>query len=184
MSVADLDTLSPVLELGHQSTMTFLRNHPYLARIHVAAITDAETLYVTPHWHDKYDELFRVTKGRLQVRIGNNTRIYVPEDGEILIPRGTVHGMRGFQGEETIFEERTEPMSVEKELFFRNLLDGGKEPTSLLQVMVVAYKGDMRLAFPGHIKWLERAFVTILGGYIAPLLGYKNKYSSYKLKAV
>ncbi|KAH9474776.1 hypothetical protein JR316_0013241 [Psilocybe cubensis] len=184
MSVADYDALSPVLDLGHQSTMTFLRNEPYLARVHVAAITDAETLNVLPHWHDKYDELFRVIKGRLRVRIGDVTRDYTAEDGEILIPRGTIHSLHGFKGEETIFEERTDPMDGEKELFFRNLLEDGKTPTSLLQVLVVGYQGDMYIPLPGHIKWLEKAFVIIFGGYIAPLFGYKNRYSSYKVKGV
>jgi len=180
MTIADLDTLPATIELGHQSTMTFLRNEPYLARVHVAAITDAETLYVPPHWHETHDELFRVIKGRLRVLIGKEWRDYVPEDGEIRIPKGVVHSLRGFQGEETIFEERTEPMDAEKEIFFRNFLVDGKLPTSFLHVMTVSYHGDMRMAFPGHIKWLERGLVTFFGYYIAPLFGVKVKYEGYK----
>jgi hypothetical protein len=46
----------------------------------------------------------------MEVMIGSNTRIYVPEDGEVRIPRRIVHSLRCFIGEETIFEDRTDPM--------------------------------------------------------------------------
>jgi len=46
----------------------------------------------------------------MEVMIGSTTRIYVPEDGDIRIPKGVVHSLRCFFGEETIFEERTDPM--------------------------------------------------------------------------
>jgi mannose-6-phosphate isomerase-like protein (cupin superfamily) len=78
--------------------------------VHVIAVHGQETLFVAPHWHEKHDELFRIIKGRMEVMIGSNTRVYVPEDGEIRIPKRVVHSLRCFIGEETIFEERTEPM--------------------------------------------------------------------------
>jgi len=34
----------------------------------------------------------------------------------------------------------------------------------------------LRPAFPWHFPWLEKTFVMIFGGYLAPLLGYKLKY--------
>lgn len=161
--------------------MTFLRNEPYLTRVHVSAeVHNQETLLAPPHWHETHDEFFRIVKGRLEVMIGSNTRIYVPEDGEICIPKGVVHSLRGFIGEETIFEERTEPMDEGKELFFRNLLGSGKQPTNLFMVMQVFYHGDARPSFPGNFHWLENMFVTIVGGYIAPMLGYKLKYEILK----
>ncbi|KDR77298.1 hypothetical protein GALMADRAFT_139292 [Galerina marginata CBS 339.88] len=179
MALADrLDALPPTIDLGHQSTMTFLRNDPYLTRVRVAPLTDHETLYVPPHWHETHDELFRIVKGRMRVLIGTEWKTYVPEDGEVLIPRRTVHSLQCFQGEETIFDERTEPMDPGKEIFFRNFLVTGRVPTNFLYVMVVSYNGDMRPSLPGGIKWLESWLVTILGGYIAPLLGYKIKYDS------
>lgn len=73
----------------------------------------------------------------------------------------------------------------------------GKEE-SLFQLALISYHGDLRPAFPWHFPWLEKAvsdnyfmlghksaaehsfsglqFVIILGGYLAPLLGYKLKY--------
>ena len=77
--------------------------------MHISA-TDKETPAVPLHWHELHDELLRVLKGRIQVRIGNETRIYVPEDGEVRIPKLTLHSLKFFSGEECLFEERTEPM--------------------------------------------------------------------------
>ncbi|KAF4613153.1 hypothetical protein D9613_011160 [Agrocybe pediades] len=182
MPLVDLDALPPTIELGKGCTMTFLRNEPYLCRIHVTAIpaSEGETLYVFPHWHDEHDELFRVVKGRLEVLIGTVTKQYVPEDGEIRIPKGVVHSMRTFHDEETIFEERTEPMDEQKELFFRNLLVDGQMPKDPLQAMIAMHNGDTRPAVPGHILWLERAITTVFGGYVAPFFGYKIKYHGLK----
>jgi len=65
---------------------------------------------VPPHWHDTHDEIHRVVKGRVQATLGSETRIYTPEDGEIFVPRGVVHSLKMFQGEDVIFEEKTKPM--------------------------------------------------------------------------
>ena len=62
------------------------------------------------HWHEKHDEIFRVVKGRMTVRIGNESRIYVPEDGELLVPKGVLHSFSFFPGEECIFEDKTDPV--------------------------------------------------------------------------
>jgi len=84
-------------------------------------------------------------------------------------------------------------------MFFRNLnhMMEGKEglERSLFQATLIFYHGDLRPALPLHFPWLEKAvsdnqlshksaehscsglqFVIILGGYLAPLLGYKLKY--------
>ena len=42
--------------------------------------------------------------------IGTETKDYTPEDGEIMVPKGSVHSLRGFHDEETIFEEKTGPV--------------------------------------------------------------------------
>ncbi|KAF8800652.1 hypothetical protein BYT27DRAFT_7148536 [Phlegmacium glaucopus] len=165
--------------MGNGSRMTFLRNEPFLTRVHVSATADEAALFIPPHWHELHDEIFRVLKGRLEVRIGNDTRIYVPDDGEVRIPKRVVHSLRFFPGEECIMEEKTEPMDEEKEMFFRNMMGtmGDGVPTKdILQVALIAYHGDLRPAFPWRSPWLEKAFVSIFGGYIAPLFGYKLKY--------
>lgn len=77
--------------------------------MHLSA-NDKDIPAVPLHWHEMHDELFRVVQGRVEVRIGNETRIYVPEDGEVRIPKRTLHSLKFFSGEECIFDERTDPM--------------------------------------------------------------------------
>ena len=89
-------------------------------------------------------------------------------------------------------------------MFFRNLnhMMEGKEglEKSLFQAALIFYHGDLRPAFPWHSPWLEKIvsdniilqhksarnthlsgllqFVIIVGGHLAPLLGYKLKYNA------
>ncbi|CAA7264306.1 unnamed protein product [Cyclocybe aegerita] len=180
------DDLSPTVMAGKNTTMTFLRNEKFLVRFEtpIDPTLDAVPFYVAPHWHPTHDEIFLVIKGRMQVTVGSTTRIFAPEDGEVCVPKGTVHSIQTFKGEHLIFEERTEPMDDIKEVFFRNLppLDGGL-PTNLdeaMQIALAAYHGDARPVLPLHIFWLENVFIAILGGILAPLLGWKRKYTSVK----
>jgi hypothetical protein len=90
----------------------------------------------------------------------------------------------------------------EKEIFFRNLLGEGSLQANIFDLAQTCYNGDTRPAFPGHFTWLEKAvsrvsielavvlylahiwkFVIVLGGYIAPMLGYRLKYELRKKQA-
>lgn len=46
----------------------------------------------------------------MEVRLDSNVRIYMPEDGDVVIRKGVVHSLRTFKGEECAFYERTDPM--------------------------------------------------------------------------
>ncbi|KAF9011941.1 hypothetical protein BDQ17DRAFT_1233150 [Cyathus striatus] len=168
-----MNTNNPdIIKMGEGMTMEFLRSQPYLTRI---SISGAECLIVPRHWHERHDEYFHIFRGRLWVTIGNTHRWCGPEDGEVKIPKGMVHSLESMLGEEVVFEERTDPMDDEKEMFFRNLLVNGKISSNLLEVMHIFYYGDTRPALPGGFASLEKGLVTVIGGYIAPLIGVKRK---------
>ncbi|KAG6907406.1 hypothetical protein DXG01_009018 [Tephrocybe rancida] len=158
------------LPLSKGSTMrpqqTFLRNEPYMVLSHFSGHTDADTLYVPPHWHETHDEIIRVVEGKMEIRLGSNVREYTQEDGEVVISKGVVHSLRTFKGVECTFYERTEPMDDEKEIFFRNLIhkisSNKAQLPGLMDTMVAFYHGDAYLAFPGHIMWLEKLVSLIL----------------------
>ncbi|KAG6810170.1 hypothetical protein H0H93_015142, partial [Arthromyces matolae] len=133
---------------------TFLRNEPYVTMNRFSGEPDAYALYVPPHWHETHDEILRVVKGRMEIRLGSSTREYTPEDGEIFVKRGVIHSLRTFAGEECVFYERTDPVDDEKEIFFRNILR--QNPPNFLDAVVAAYHGDAYPGFPGHIMWLEK----------------------------
>jgi mannose-6-phosphate isomerase-like protein (cupin superfamily) len=43
------------------------------------------------HWHESYDEYIHINKGRIRVTIGDVKRECGPEDGDLKIPKFTVH---------------------------------------------------------------------------------------------
>lgn len=51
----------------------------------------------------------RAIEGRLEITIDGKTRIVTPSDGELLIAKGQVHGLKSFKGERVVLEERSSP---------------------------------------------------------------------------
>ncbi|GLB39815.1 hypothetical protein LshimejAT787_0703250 [Lyophyllum shimeji] len=179
MSNTDAD-LPETITYGKGMTMTFLRNQAYITKNQVSGDPDADVLYVPPHWHETHDEIIRVVEGRMEIMLGASVREYTPEDGDVRIPKGVVHSLRTSEGVKCTFYERTDPMDDQKEIFFRNLLGKGAMSTNLFDAMLIFYHGDAVPAFPVHFARIEKFFVTLVGGYIAPLLGYRRKYESLK----
>ncbi|KAJ3930984.1 MAG: hypothetical protein NXY57DRAFT_941232 [Lentinula lateritia] len=168
------------VRVQNEDTMTF---EPQLRIIKIRGLPDDKILKVPIHWHENHDEIITVLEGKLKVILSGEIIICTPESGEALVPRGAPHSLESFKGVPCVFTERTNPKDFDtKELFFRNFFDlpGGPDSAGLLSIMQVFYHGDMYPVFPIHLGWLEKAFVIILGGYIAPLVGYQLKYKILK----
>ncbi|KAF4603134.1 Cupin 2 conserved barrel domain-containing protein [Pleurotus pulmonarius] len=183
------DTVS----MGKGMTMTFLRNSDYLSRVVIGAESDGLT--VPLHYHETHDEIFRVVKGRVRYTLGEpgakfkafswlraTTRFYTAEDGEVVIPKGTAHSIFVEPGQDVVFEEKTTPMDDDKEMFFRNVFAVGGLTASPFAVMQIFYHGDGYPVLPGGIRILEKGLTSLLGHYIAPLLGHKLTYDPVKIK--
>ncbi|KAF9467682.1 hypothetical protein BDZ94DRAFT_1248771 [Collybia nuda] len=168
--------LPETIVFGKGMTMTFLRNEPYLTKTHISGAPDADVLYVPPHWHETHNEIICVLDGQMEITLGASVRLYGPHDGDVVIPKGAIHSLKTYKGVACTFQERTDPMDGEKEVFFRNMLGQGAPQSNILALAQTCYYGDTRPAFPGHFIWLEKVFVTLLGGYLAPLLGYRLKH--------
>ncbi|KAL0946219.1 hypothetical protein HGRIS_012478 [Hohenbuehelia grisea] len=189
----DLQNEPDTISLGKGINMTFLRGSPYLTR---TVITGEETLKVPLHWHLTHSEIHRVTKGRIKYTIGEpgarlpgsnkgsqtHTRILGPDDGELVVPPGTIHGLETFPGEESEVYESTDPMDEEKEVFFRNFVAAGGVNASPFALFQTFYWGDGYPVTPGGRR-IEKFILTCFGYYLAPILGYKLKYDISKLKA-
>ncbi|KAJ3886498.1 hypothetical protein GG344DRAFT_57324 [Lentinula edodes] len=168
------------LELMEGVTMTF---EPQVRIVKIRGAPDDDIFRVPSHWHEDHDEIMTIYEGRLKITLGGQTKVYTPESGEVFLPRGVPHSIESFKGEACMASERTNPTEFDKkELFFRNLfaIPGGLASGGLVPMMQVFYHGDGYPAFPIHIALLEKAFVSVLGGYLAPLLGYRLKYESLK----
>ncbi|KIK51400.1 hypothetical protein GYMLUDRAFT_50556 [Collybiopsis luxurians FD-317 M1] len=174
------DNYTETVDVSRGITITF---EPQLRIISISGNEEDEVFHGPIHWHESHDEIITVREGKLKVTLGSVIKTYTPETGDAFIPRGVPHALESFRGVPCVFTERTNPTNFDtKEIFFRNAvaLPGGFSGSSVFQVMQVFYYGDMFPVFPIHSKWLEKAFVIVLGGYIAPLLGYRVKYETLK----
>ncbi|KAJ4478496.1 hypothetical protein J3R30DRAFT_3429819 [Lentinula aciculospora] len=156
---------------------------PQLRILEIRGDIDDDLFQVPLHWHEDHDEIMTILSGKLKITLGKETKVYTPESGDVFVRRGIPHAVESLKGIPCVSTERTNPSEMDKkEIFFRNLLSipGGLPSGSLVPMMQVFYYGDGYPAFPIHVAWLEKAFVKILGGYVAPLLGHQLKYKSLK----
>lgn len=89
---------------------TFLRNDKYITRMTISGEPGADPFDVPSHWHETHDEYMLVVEGKLEITLGSTARIYTPDDGEVHIPKGTSHSLKGIKGVSTVVQERTDPM--------------------------------------------------------------------------
>ncbi|KAJ7486719.1 hypothetical protein FB451DRAFT_1082209 [Mycena latifolia] len=156
--------------IGKGMTMSFLENPPRV-RLHV---TGEERFEAPRHWHRWHTEHHVVLKGRILITQDGKTRVLTPEDGACITPPGVVHSLQSFAGEEAILEETAMPAEAnpQKALCFRNMFAPGVSESGL-RMMQVFYYGDGYPELPFKMRWLEVLLVVVMGGWIAPLLGYE-----------
>jgi quercetin dioxygenase-like cupin family protein len=74
-----------------------------VSRVRMSFEPEGENLIVTlwlepggglpAHYHPKQEERWSVVEGSVRFRLGDDERVISPEDGEIPVPPGTVHGL-------------------------------------------------------------------------------------------
>lgn len=84
------------------------------------------------HWHEQYDEFFRVRQGRVLITIDGQRKIYTPTEGVVRIPKFARHEFMRADALATSpadrelgwveVEEWTEPDDGFHEVFFRNVM--------------------------------------------------------------
>ncbi|KAG7451673.1 uncharacterized protein BT62DRAFT_927409 [Guyanagaster necrorhizus] len=165
--------LPEMITIGKGVTVTFLKDNKYETRISASGVPGDEELSLPLHWHEKHDEYVLVVEGKLQMTRGTEIRVYGPEDGEQMFERGIPHSLKSVGN--CVILDRTVPDDSIKQLFIRNMMAGGSMSTDFFDIMHNCYYGDVIPSLPGGIHWLEKAFLTLFGYYIAPLLGYQRK---------
>jgi quercetin dioxygenase-like cupin family protein len=83
--------------------------HDPVHRVRYSFEPDGENLFVDtwlepggslpPHFHPSQEERWSVVEGRARVRVGSEKRAVGPEDGAVVVPPGTIHGLESL-GEE------------------------------------------------------------------------------------
>ncbi|KAF8209619.1 hypothetical protein K438DRAFT_234917 [Mycena galopus ATCC 62051] len=157
--------------IGKGQTLSILQN-PLRTRLH----TTGETAFSVPaHWHAMHDEHHTVLKGTLIVTRDGVKKVVRPEDGPLLTRRGVIHSLEIRPGEEAIIEETTlqsDEVTNQKIIFFRNLFHPGVAQ-SFVRAMQCFYYGDGYPELPFGMRWVERLLVVVVGGWLAPLMGYQ-----------
>ncbi|KAI9162781.1 hypothetical protein HJFPF1_04373 [Paramyrothecium foliicola] len=125
--------------------------------------TGEEALEIPPHWHKNHQEYLSVVEGRVEITLDGRTTIMNAGDPAVLVPRRTVHSVKGFQGERLVFREKPDPAGIYKALFFNDVFSKGGFG-GLWHTLRAFYDGDTYLALPLGSRILDEAFVTILGG--------------------
>ncbi|KAJ7771644.1 hypothetical protein B0H16DRAFT_1714868 [Mycena metata] len=157
--------------IGKGLTMSVLQNP---LRTHLE-VTGEEVFIAPPHWHLYHEEELTVVKGRVKLTQDGITRILTPADGAVSVPPGVVHNLESFPGEELSLDEIAKPSgetTEQKIIFFRNMFAPGVLQ-NLFSTMQVFYFGDGYPVFPLGVRRIEWAFVVVVGGWLAPLLGYQ-----------
>ncbi|KAK6386917.1 hypothetical protein LTS17_000181 [Exophiala oligosperma] len=126
----------------------------------------SEVFEVPPHWHKYHDEYLTVLEGRIEANLeGKGKTVINAGDEAFFVPRWHVHSMKGFQGEKTVLRETAVPAEtwgLGKALFFNDALGQDGRP-GFWRLLRVAYDGDLYPPLPGGIKFIDQAFVTVLG---------------------
>lgn len=78
------------------------------------------------HWHESHDEYLRVIQGSIHVILGDEEHIITASDGnqpEVKVARYAWHSWQRAspEGEPVVVVERTEPVDMQKAVFFYNL---------------------------------------------------------------
>ncbi|KAF2260495.1 hypothetical protein CC78DRAFT_536369 [Lojkania enalia] len=163
-------------------------------RITTAVVPPGSKWHAGVHWHEDYDEVMRVKKGRAKIRLGSTYRVVGPDDGEVLIPKFMVHDvMRAdvdakpseSDDEELWLEEWSEPVDGSKELFFRHVFSimtdkekfGWKMPLQLL--LTLMYTDGYLLIVPGPAKWYVTHGLYAALKPVARWFGLKPFYEEY-----
>lgn len=116
LSLADISSSTP--PSNSQEVRLIYPSAENNYQISFAIVPAGSKWHAGAHWHEEYDEVMRVVKGRAKVKLGNEYRIIGPEDGEVLIKKGVVHdvmradvGAKEGEGDdgELWLEERSEP---------------------------------------------------------------------------
>ncbi|KAL9051756.1 MAG: hypothetical protein Q9162_005808 [Coniocarpon cinnabarinum] len=149
-----------------------------------------------PHWHELYDEHFKIIQGRAKVRVDGRERIVTPEDDVQIVPKFAIHELFRAEvgtGDDVIVEEWTDPADGFKEVFFRNLCGVVQDAprfgvyTPVQVFTTLRYCDNYVVLFGGWFGRSATYFVSSLASKIAKWLRMQPVYPEYtpgRLKGV
>jgi quercetin dioxygenase-like cupin family protein len=126
-----------------------------------------------PHLHPRQEENWSVVEGEVRFQLGNDKRVLTPEDGEVLVPRGTKHGLASSSDREAHLRCRVVPardlqafLEESAEAAREGLIRRGGIPKSLRGARWAArflkrHREDTQMTFPP--RFMQSAMIGLLG---------------------
>lgn len=158
-------------------------------------LPEKSTWTPSPHWHEEYDEYFRVIKGRVVVKLDGKSMLVTPQDGEVCVKKFVVHEfMRADIDKpddekdpgEVITEEWTDPADGAKHIFFRNVFSTMQDSEkywgrwTYLQALLVCATYDNYIDIgPGRLSYLTCHALFAGIRLVSSITGLKPWYEEY-----
>jgi quercetin dioxygenase-like cupin family protein len=126
-----------------------------------------------PHLHPVQEERWSVVDGRIRLRLGRSKRVIGPEDGEVVVRPGTVHGFTSVEDRDAhlrchvvpalgLEEFLTESAAAAREgLFFRGGIPRSPRGARWAAQFLKRHQEDVVMVFPP--RFVQRAMIALLG---------------------
>jgi quercetin dioxygenase-like cupin family protein len=125
-----------------------------------------------PHLHPRQEERWSVLDGKIQLRLGKERRVIGPEDGEVLVRPGTVHGFRSVSDSDTHMSCYVTPAlgleefltdsaaAAQQGLILRGDIPRGIRGARWAATFLKRHQDDVVMTWPPAI--LQRALIALL----------------------
>jgi len=158
--------------------------HDPVSRVSYEFTPEGENLYVEtwmepggglpPHEHPRQEEVWFVIEGKVQFRLGKDKRVIGPEDGEMLVPPNTVHGLKAVDSKTAHLGCRVTPAlglqsfleesaaAARDGLFMKGGIPKGIKGARWAADFLARYEQDTVMVFPP--KFAQTAVKALFGG--------------------
>ena len=160
-----------------------------VSRVRMSFEPEGENLIITvwmepggglpAHFHPKQEERWSVLEGTVRVRLGDDERVIGPEDGEISVMPGTVHGLASSSDQEaklrclaipalhlqSFLEESA--AAAQEGLFTRRGLPRGLRGARWAAKFLKRYRGETVMASPP--QFIQRGLFAVLARDTQPV---------------
>lgn len=127
-----------------------------------------------PHEHPRQEEVWFVIEGKVEFRLGKEKRVIGPEDGEMLVPPNTVHGVKAVDSETAHLGCRVTPAlslqsfleesaaAAREGLFMKGGMPKGIKGARWAADFLARYEDETVMVFPP--KFVQSATKALFGG--------------------
>ncbi|KAF8318261.1 hypothetical protein DL93DRAFT_444777 [Clavulina sp. PMI_390] len=163
-----------VVVANSNGVLVTVRRNPQPGERSVLIEIDADREFEVPlHFHPKGGEWMKVVSGHVEFTVNGKKTTLTSDMGELHIPTGQRHSILKPKGVAAAFQERSEPDSNGKSVFFEDLFASGDMPGFIEAMAVFWRNGDTYPAIGNNTPdILGKVLVWVFGGFVGDFLGF------------